>query len=103
MKVFCIVLLLASMLLILSGCAYNEGTVMTDKPAYLQFTGDATGASITLNDAKLDITLYEKKLSEHLFKCSEGIQVVSITRNGKLIYKQSIILEKGKTTQVMIP
>ena len=68
MKKIIISILLFAGLLALFGCSYNEGVVLTDKPAYLQFLGDATDTELLLNETRLDAGKDPRKISEKLYQ-----------------------------------
>ena len=103
MQKIIISILLLTGLLVLFGCSYNEGIVLTDKPAYLQFLGDATNAEILINETILDAGKDPRKISEKLYQYDQGYHEVTIYKNGQTVYKQIVLLENGKTTQVVIP
>jgi uncharacterized membrane protein len=96
-------LIVVTLLLVLIGCSQNEGIVMTEKHAYLQFLGDATNIEISIDDKELDIEKYRKNIVKNHFQYDPGYHQVEIFRQGQLILKQTVLLERGKITQVNIP
>lgn len=76
---------------------------MKENPAYIQFSGNASNVYVLIDQQKIDLNEYAKKIEETKFKVSAGNHKVSIYRNNNLISSQTILLENGKIAQVMIP
>ncbi len=103
MRKIVVITILLSILLVLFACSYNEGVVMSEKPAYLQFLGDASGVEITLDGNRLVTEGYGDNINKNLFQYQPGYYELAMHRSGSLILKQIVLLENGKTTQVVIP
>ena len=84
------------------GCASNSTTTLTDQQAYLKLLGNYTDVTMSLNGEPA-IQVNPENEKNLIYSYPDGIHVLELFRNGKLIYQKKIILEKGKTTEVAIP
>jgi len=101
MKTSLFILVLIAFLALIS-CAQNTSTTLTDQPAYLKFIGDPANITFQLNEQP-EIILNPENEKNLLYEFPEGTHILSIFRNGELIYKKNILMEKGKTTEVLLP
>jgi|GEM_PF-4930230 uncharacterized membrane protein len=103
MKKIALISLIVAVVFLTVACSHREGVVLTEKYAYLQFLGDASNVTITVDDVALDIERYRKNLSKNHFQYEPGYHQVTVQRDGRLVLKQTVLLERGKITQVAIP
>jgi hypothetical protein len=97
-----LMLVIAAALLFLSGCTSNSTITLSDQAAYLKFTGNYAGASAKL-DTGTEFLINPENKKNLLYQYPAGIHVLSLFRNGTLIYKKNVVLENGKITEVLVP
>jgi hypothetical protein len=105
-------LILAIGLMVLAGCTgIKTSSRGVDNQAYLEFIGDPKlyegGVDVNLNDQKTFKAEVNKEqqvpAKGNVYSINPGNILVSVSYNGKLLYKQQIFLSAQETRIIKLP
>lgn len=80
---------------------YSSGEGSTEPVSYLYFSGDITGAQVSVSDAPA--FLVTKTGIKNLYKVTPGKHIITITKNGKVVVKRNVLLGDGLEKEIHIP
>ena len=83
-------------------CSLNTSTNISDKPAYIKFIGNTEGVTLKINEDD-SVVLNPENKKNLIYQYPKGIHIIELHRNNELILKTNIVLENGKTTEVIVP
>jgi|GEM_PF-4835116 len=86
----------------ISSCSLNTGSVMVDQPSYIKLVGDFENVVMKIDNEE-DIIINPESPKNMLFQHLPGVHMITLSRNNKVILKKQILLESGQTTEVLIP
>jgi hypothetical protein len=108
-----IVLFTASILLLtLASCGgIKTGTTGVDNQSFLAFVGKPSdykgGVDVVIDDKtnfKADVTKdYSDNIKGNVYAISTGAHTISVSYNGKVVYKKQLFLANQETRKIMLP
>lgn len=85
----------------LSGCGYKEGVRVTDRKAYLYFTGNTGMAEVRVGDQAF--TLGENVTTDDLFQIVPGQHRIEVRQGGRTVVDRQIYVAEGNSREIQIP
>jgi hypothetical protein len=94
-------ILFALLLLLMSGCGYNEGVVQAERESFLQFSGHFNQATVLIDN--LPPFVLDGDSENTHYKLAPGKHHVIVKRNAKIVVDRTILVGNGMTKEIRIP
>jgi hypothetical protein len=97
-------LIIIVLLILTSACSYNtynSGQGSAEPVSYLYFSGDITGAQVSIDDSPAFAVT--KTGIKNLYKVTPGKHMITVTKNGSTVVKRSVLLGDGHEKEIHIP
>lgn len=95
-----IVVLLSIVVIIISGCSYNEGVIQKDDVAYLKLTGNLYNITLQIGDEAITEILDSSKNS--IYEIKPGTHTITVRRDSQIIVKRKIYFDNQIIREVNI-
>ncbi len=96
-----ILILLAAVLMLTSGCGYKEGVQSEERVAYLYFSGSAKGAVVYIDE--LPAFTVEKLGPDEVYKVAPGKHLIIVKKEGEVMVKRTLLLADGVAKEIYVP
>lgn len=114
MKIKAIFVIFGLLSLAICGCGYQEGVIEPDRQSYLYFTGNTETAIFHIdggNGILIEGNYYTDsqtgqkihKEGRVLYEIIPGKHEILVKRNGTVVVKRLLMVNKGSTVEVHIP
>ncbi len=87
-------------LLLLSGCAYNQGVVQHEETAFLKLIGNLENASLQIDDNQ--VIVIEKPDKDIVYQIKPGTHIITVYKNGEIVVKRELYFDDQITREVTV-
>lgn len=98
-------LFIFSLLVITSACSsyntYSSGQTTAEPVSYLYFSGNITGAEVSIDDAPS--FMVTKAGPKQQYKVTPGKHTIVVTKQGKVVVQRNVLLGDGHEKEINIP
>jgi len=94
------ILILIPLLMILSSCGLEQGTIEKAPKSFLKFTGETKNSIVFIDD----LEEFELNSSSNMiYEISPGKHRIKIKKSGKLILNRIVLLGNGIIKEIKVP
>jgi len=89
-----------SLILLVSGCAMNEGIIQTDEFAYLKLIGNLENVTLQINEDP--IVTVDPEREDVVYQVIPGTHLVTIYKENKVIIQRKMYFDNKITKEINV-